>query len=45
MAHDDPRERILQAAMDAIAERGMAGLRMADVAERLHFESSSRMAF
>ena len=35
MTHDDPRERILQAAMDAIAERGMAGLRMADVGERV----------
>jgi AcrR family transcriptional regulator len=35
MAHDDPRERILLAAMDAIAERGMAGLRMADVGERV----------
>jgi AcrR family transcriptional regulator len=34
MAHEDPRERILQAAMDAIAARGMAGLRMADVGER-----------
>ena len=34
MARDDPRERVLQAAMDAIAERGMAGLRMADVGER-----------
>ena len=35
MAHDDPRERILQAAMDAIAERGMAGLRMSDVGKRV----------
>jgi AcrR family transcriptional regulator len=35
MARDDPRERILQAAMDTIAERGMAGLRMADVGERV----------
>jgi AcrR family transcriptional regulator len=35
MSHDDPRERILQAAMDTIAERGMAGLRMADVGERV----------
>ncbi len=35
MSRDDPRERILQAAMDAIAERGMAGLRMADVGERV----------
>jgi AcrR family transcriptional regulator len=35
MAHDDPRERILQAAMDTIAERGMAGLRMADVGRRV----------
>lgn len=34
MAHEDPRERVLQAAMDTIAERGMAGLRMADVGER-----------
>jgi AcrR family transcriptional regulator len=34
MAHGDPRERILEAAMDAIAVRGMAGLRMADVGER-----------
>lgn len=35
MARDDPRQRVLQAAMDAIAERGMAGLRMADVGERV----------
>jgi len=35
MTHDDPRERILQAAMDTIAERGMARLRMADVGERV----------
>ena len=35
MAHDDPRERILAAAMDTIAARGMAGLRMADVGERV----------
>jgi AcrR family transcriptional regulator len=35
MARDDPRERILQAAMDTIAARGMAGLRMADVGERV----------
>jgi AcrR family transcriptional regulator len=35
MTHDDPRERILEAAMDTIAERGMSGLRMADVGERV----------
>jgi AcrR family transcriptional regulator len=35
MTHDDPRERILKAAMDTIAERGMSGLRMADVGERV----------
>ena len=35
MAHEDPRDRILQAAMDTIAERGMAGLRMADVGQRV----------
>ncbi len=34
MTQDGQRERILQAAMDAIAERGMARLRMGDVGER-----------
>lgn len=31
----DSREKILKAAMEAIAERGMAGLRMADVSRRV----------
>jgi hypothetical protein len=26
MTHDDPRARFLEAAIDAIAERGMSGL-------------------
>jgi AcrR family transcriptional regulator len=35
MTKNDPRERILSAAMDTIAERGMAGLRMEDVGRRV----------
>ena len=34
VTHEDQRERIMKAAMATIAERGMAGLRMADVSER-----------
>jgi len=34
MTGDDQRERILKAAMDAIAERGLADLRMGDVGKR-----------
>jgi AcrR family transcriptional regulator len=35
MARNDSRERILRAAMDAIAERGLAHLRMEDVGNRV----------
>lgn len=35
MPHNDPRERILSAAMDAIVERGMIGLRVDDVGKRV----------
>ncbi len=35
VAQERPNERVLAAAMDAIAERGMAGLRMEDVSRRV----------